>query len=106
MIGSAPGLGRIFLFYELIKEVRGLVEPTSVLHLKKEISSGKELLLTLIRVAERFQTAFLGQISNSVVRRFEQFGNVSFGQTLVESLRINTAVIKCDQEGDRTKSTR
>ena len=96
MIGSALGLGRIFLLYELIKEVGGLAQPTSVLHLKKKIRGRKELLLTLIRVAERFQTAFLGQISNSVVRRFEQFGNVSFGQTLVESLRINTAVIKRD----------
>ena len=106
MISSALGLGSIFLFYELIKEIRGLVKPTSVLHLNKEFSSRKELLLTLIRVAKRFQTAFLGQISNAVVRRFEQFGNVSFGQTLVESPRINTAVIKRDQEGDRTKSTR
>ena len=96
MIFSALGLGRIFLLYELVKEVGGPAEPTSVLHLKKEISSRKKLLLTLIRVAEGFQTALLGWISNAVVRRFEQFGNVSFGQTLVESLRINTAVIKRD----------
>ena len=96
MFVSAVGLGRIFLLNELIKEIRGLVKPTSVLHLNKEFSSRKELLLTLIRVTERFQTAFFGQISNAVFRRFKQFGDVSFGQTLVESLRINTAVIKRD----------
>jgi hypothetical protein len=91
---SALGLGRILLLYELIKEVRGLAEPTSVLHVKKEIRCRKELLLSLTRVPQRFQKTLVSQMSNAVFRRSKQFGDVYFGQSLVEGLSIHATVIK------------
>jgi len=96
MFVSAVGLGRIFLLNELIKEVGGLAQPTSVLHLKKEVRSRKEFLLTLSRVPQRFQKALVSQISDAVFRRSKQFGDVYFGQSLVEGLRIHATVIKRD----------
>jgi hypothetical protein len=91
---SALGLRRIFIFYELIKKVRGLAQPTSVLHLKKKIRSRKELLLSLTRVPQRFQKTLVSQMSNAVFRRSKQFGDVYFGQSLVEGLSIHATVIK------------
>ena len=53
------GLGRVFLLHELMKEIRGLAQPTVVLHLSEEIHGRKKLLLRLIEVTEWLHATLL-----------------------------------------------